>query len=44
MASKPKLSKKNLYAKQDREDNRKFLLLLVIATVALMVLLYKIFA
>lgn len=36
-------SKKNQYAKQDREDNRKFLLILAVATIALMLLLYFIF-
>ncbi|HNM26780.1 MAG TPA: hypothetical protein PKL15_15170 [Saprospiraceae bacterium] len=44
MASKMKVSKKNVYAKQDREDNRKFMLVLALATIALMLMLYFIFA
>ncbi len=44
MTSKTKVTKKNVYAKQDREDNKKFMLVLALATIALMLLLYFIFA
>ncbi len=44
MASKIKSTKKNVYAKQDREDNKKFMIVLALATVALMLMLYFLFA
>ena len=43
MAAKLKVSKKSNYAKQDREDNRKFLIVLAISTIALLLLLSYIF-
>lgn len=43
MASKLKTSKRHSFAKQDKEDNRKFLAVLAVATVALMLLMYFIF-
>jgi hypothetical protein len=42
MATKHKTPKQKITAK-DREDNRKFLLVLAIATVVLMLLMYFIF-
>lgn len=42
MATKHKTPKQKITAK-DREDNRKFLIVLAIATVALMLLMYFIF-
>ena len=42
MAAKQKLTKQKISAK-DREDNRKFLIVVAIATVALMLLMYFIF-
>lgn len=43
MATKQKLTKEKTSAK-DREDNRKFFIVLAVATAALMVLMYFIFA
>ena len=42
MATKQKLTKQKISVK-DREDNRKFLIVLAVATVALMLLMYFIF-
>ncbi len=44
MASKIKSTKKNVFAKQDREDNKKFMIIVAVATIALMLMLYFIFA
>ncbi len=43
MSNKIKAPKKQRIAKQDQEDNRKFLTILAIATVLLMVLMYVLF-
>jgi len=40
MSNKIKSSKKHNIAKHDREDNRKFLMVLAIATLVLMLLMY----
>jgi RsiW-degrading membrane proteinase PrsW (M82 family) len=42
MASKQKLTKQKISAK-DREDNRKFLIVLAVATLVLMLLMYFIY-
>ncbi len=43
MSNKVKAPKKQRFVKQDKEDNRKFLTILAIATLLLMVLMYFIF-
>jgi hypothetical protein len=43
MTTKHKTSKRQSFAKQDKEDNRKFLIVLAVATLALMLLMYIIF-
>lgn len=43
MSNKIKSSKKHNLAKHDREDNRKFLMVLAIATLVLMLLMYIIY-
>jgi len=43
MSNKVKSSKKRSFVKQDREDNRKFFMVLAIATLVLMLLMYFIY-
>lgn len=40
MTTKSKVTKKGSYAKQDREDNRKFLIILAVTTILLIGLIY----